>query len=55
MLLLYASGAFTELISLFIVSMNKESVLCISILDYISDECSEIDIRVETTHSELSR
>ena len=47
MLLLYARGAFTKLINVFIVFMKKESVLYISILDYVSDECSEIDIRVE--------
>ena len=55
MLLLYARGAFTKLINVFIVFMKKESVLYISILDYISDECSEIDIGIETIHSELSR
>ena len=54
MLLLDASGTVTKLIDVFIEFMNKESVL-ISILEYISDACSAIDIRVETIHWELSR
>ena len=41
MLLLYASGAFTKLIDVFIKFMIKESVLYISMLEYISDSCSE--------------
>ena len=44
MLLLYASGAFTKLIDVLIEFMNKESVLCISMLEYISDACSETNI-----------
>ena len=56
MLLLDASGAVTnKLIDMFIEFMNKESVLYISILEYMSDGCSEIDIRVETIRSQLSR
>ena len=60
MLLLYASGAFTKLIkvpSVFISFMNKESVLYISMLEYISDACSEtkVIVRVQNIHSELSR
>ena len=53
-LLLDASGAVNKLTDVFIEFMNKESVL-ISSLEYISDACSAIDIRVETIHSELSR
>ena len=49
MLLPYASGTVTNLIDGFIEFMNKESVLYISILEYISDACSELDIRVETS------
>ena len=55
MLLLEASGAFTKLIDEFIKFINKESVIYISILQCISDACSETGIRVETIHSELSR
>ena len=55
MLLLYARGAFTKLIDVFIEFMNKEFVLYISIMEFMSDECSEIDVRVETIHSELNR
>ena len=55
MLLLGASGAFTKVIDVFIKFTNKESVLYISILEYISDAGSETDIKVETIHSELSR
>ena len=55
MILLDASGAVTKLIDVFIEFMNKESVLYISILECISDACLEIDVRVETIHSELSR
>ena len=54
MLLLDASGVVTKLIDVFNKFMNKESVL-ISILGYISDACSAIDIRVETIHTVLSR
>ena len=55
MILLYASGAFTKLIDVFIEFTNKESVLYISMLEYISDACLQIKInfRVETTNSEL--
>ena len=53
--LLDASGAVTKLTDVFIKFMNKESFLYISNLEYISDACSETDIRVETIHSELSR
>ena len=49
------SGAITKLIGVFIEFMNKESVLYTSILEYICDACLEVDIRVETIHSELSR
>ena len=55
MLLLYASGTVTNLIDVFIEFINKESVLYISVLEFMSDACSEIDIRVETIHGELSR
>jgi len=53
--LLYASGAFTKLIDVFITFTNKESVLYISILEYTSDACSERNIafRVETIHNEF--
>ena len=54
MLLLYARGAFTELIDVFIEFMSKEFVLFILILKHMSDACSEIDVRGETIHSELS-
>ena len=52
MLLLYAKGAFTELIDVLIKFMNKESVLFLLILKHMSDACSEIDVRVETIRSE---
>ena len=55
MLLLYARGAFTKLIDLFIEFMNKEFVLYSSIMEFMSDACSEIDVTVETIRSELSR
>ena len=48
------SGAINKLIDVFIEFINKESVLYTSILEYICDACSEVDIRVETIHSELS-
>ena len=44
----------TYLIDWFIDFMNKESVHYSSILEYISDACSEIDFGVETIHSELN-
>ena len=57
MLLLQVSGAVTNLINGFIEFMNKESVLYISTLEYISDACSDINIhiRVETIHSTSSQ
>ena len=55
MLLLYARGAFTKLTDVFIEFMNKQPVLNISILECISDACSEIDIRFETIRCGLSR
>ena len=59
MLLLYGSGAVNNLIDVFIESMNKESVLYISIMEYISDAWSDMkmntDIRVETIHSTSSQ
>ena len=54
MLLLCAGGAFTKLIDVFIEFMNKEFVLFISILEFMSDARSEIDVRVETIQGELS-
>ena len=42
MLLLYDSGTATNLIDGFIEFMNKEYILYISILEYISDACQEI-------------
>ena len=57
MLLLYASGAFTKLTDVFMKFMKKESVLYISLLEYISDACSKTNINVttETIGRELSR
>ena len=55
MLLHYTSRVFTKLIDEFIEFMNKESVLYNSALEYTSDMCSEVDIRIEIIHSELSR
>ena len=57
MLLLQASGTVTNLIDGFIEFMNKESVLHISMLEYISDACSDINIniRVGTIHSKSSQ
>ena len=59
MLLLYVSGAVNNLIDVFIEFMNKESVLYISIMEYISDAWSDMkmntDIRVETIHSTSSQ
>ena len=55
MLLLYARGAFTKLIDVFVEFMKKESILFILILKHMSNACSEINVRVETSHSELSR
>lgn len=42
---------------MFIKFMTKESVSYISMLEYVSDACSEtnINLTVETIHSELSR
>ena len=60
MLSLQASGAVNNLIDVgFIEFMNKESVLYISIMEYISDAWSDMkmntDIRVETIHSTSSQ
>ena len=55
-LLLYTREAFTKFIDVFIEFMNKESVLYISMLEYISDARLEtkLIIRVEKIRSELS-
>ena len=57
MLLLYDSGTGTNLIDGVIEFMNKESVLYIPILEYISDGCPEINMNntVETIHSTSSQ
>ena len=54
MLLLYASGAVTELIDVFTELINKEYILHFNSGIYIWSN-SEVDIRVETIHSKLSR
>ena len=41
-----ASGAVTKLIDVFIKIMSKESILYISILEYISDACLEIGLKL---------
>ena len=53
MLLLYDSGTVTKLIDGFIEFMNKESIVFISILEYISDAFPEINVNisVETIYS----
>ena len=48
-LLLYARGTFTRLIDAFVEFMKKESVL------FMSDACSEINFRVETSHTLISK
>ena len=54
---LQASDTVTNLIDGFIEFMNKESVLHMSMLEYISDARSDINIniRVDTIHSTSSQ
>ena len=55
MLFLYVSGAFPRLIEMLIGFINKEYILYILLLKYISDACSETKmiIRVKNIRREL--